>query len=297
MNKKRDNRLLSVELENVAVAEKSSFKVGKYRDSFFARPWHYHPEFELLLITKGYGTRMVGNHFEEFTEGDLVLLGANLPHAWISDPHFTKKDNEDTCESIYVQFRKSVFGTQFIDIPELQTVRTILQKAERGIKITGTQKEEIAADLLAMVNQKPIEQLLTLIRVLDKIQLSNFEELASTNYANREFSFKSDKMREVHHYIMQNFKSEIDIKACAERLNMTPSSFCRFFKKQTNVTFSVYLNYMRINLAQKLICNTQMSIKEIGYECGYTSIVYFNQKFKQLTGKSPNELRKKVLND
>ena len=90
---------------------------------------------------------------------------------------------------------------------------------------------------------------------------------------------------------MQNFKNEVDVNECARHLGMTTSSFCRFFKKHTNVTFSVYLNYQRINLAQKLLRNTQLSVKEIAFECGYTSVVYFNQKFKKLTGMSPKQFR------
>lgn len=295
MEVKRENNVLSAELEKIEVPQRASFNVGKYNDLSFRRPWHYHPEFEILLITKGFGTRMVGDHFEKFKEGDLVLLGGNLPHSWVSDSHFLKEDNNDTCESIYIQFRKTVFGTHFIDMPEMQSIRTILSKSDRGIKIMGKYKEEIAQQMLFLEKQSPLEQMLTLIRVLDLIHRTDYEVLASSNYTQRGI-FKSNKMTTTHNYIMQNFKQEIDVNTCAEHLSMTTSSFCRFFKKQTNVTFSVYLNYLRINFAQKLIRNTTMPIKEIAYECGYTSIVYFNQKFKKLTGVSPGEFRKSMNN-
>lgn len=293
MKENRTNTILSAELENIEISQKKSFRVGKFSDIYFRRPWHYHPEFELLLITKGYGIRMVGDHFEKFVEGDLVLLGGNLPHSWISDPHFLNEDNNDTCESIFIQFRKNVFGTQFIDIPEMESIRTVLKKAERGIKILGIHREEITKEMYSIEKKSSLEQMLALIHLLHLIHKTDYEILASGNYAQRGI-FKSQKMTQLHNYMMQNFKNEIDIDSCADYLKMTPSSFCRFFKKQTNVTFSVYLNYLRINLAQKLIRNTQMPIKEIAYECGYTSIVYFNQKFKKLTGVSPGEFRKSI---
>jgi AraC-like DNA-binding protein len=294
MDSDRENNINCAELENIAIKRQSSFNVGKYCDAYFRRPWHYHPEFEILLITKGFGTRMTGDHFEPFEEGDLILLGGNLPHAWISDAHFLKEDNNDVCESIFIQFRKSVFGTHFIDMPEMESIRTILTKAERGLKIEGNNKTEITKHMLSLEKQSPLEQMLTLIRILDLMHQSEYKILASNNYAQRGI-FKSPKMTKAHNYIMQNFKHEIDINSCAQHLGMTTPSFCRFFKKQSNVTFSVYLNYMRINFAQKLLRKTELPIKEIAFECGYVSVVYFNQKYKKMTDLSPREFRRNQI--
>ena len=281
---------ISAELENIEISQRSSFHVGKYSDSYFRRSWHYHPEFEILLISKGYGTRMVGDHFEPFYENDLVLLGGNLPHAWISDPDFLESDNKKACESIFIQFRKSVFGTHFIDMPEMESIRTVLKKADRGIKVEGKYKQELIAQMRQIEYQSPLEQMLTLIRILDMVQKSDYSILASNNYTQRGI-FKSEKMTKAHNFIMQNFKHEISVNACAEHVGMTTTSFCRFFKKHSNVTFSVYVNYLRINLSQKLLRNTQMPIKEIAFECGYVSVVYFNQIFKKMTGMSPKSFR------
>jgi len=175
-------------------------------------------------------------------------------------------------------------------MPEMESIRTILTKAERGIKILGVHREEITKQMLAIEQQSPLEQMLTLIRVLDLIYRTDYEILASNNYANRGI-FKSIKMTKAHNFIMQNFRTEININTCSKFLGMTTSSFCRFFKKQTNVTFSVYVNYLRINFAQKLLRNTELPIKEIAYECGYSSNVYFNQEYKKLTGITPKEFR------
>lgn len=286
----REKSVLSAERENINISERSSFYVGTYCDSFFRRSWHYHPEFELLLITKGYGTRMVGDHFEEFAEGDIVLLGGNLPHAWISDRQFEKNMESNACESIYIQFRKSVFGTHFIDIPEMESIRIVLNKAERGLKIMGKQKDIIGKEMLEINGKTSLEQLLVLIRLLDLIQKTDYQMLASKSYSQQSI-FHSDKMTLAHNYIMQNFKEEINVKDCAAHIGMTTTSFCRFFKKHTKVTFSVYLNYLRINLAQKFLLQTSMPVKEIAFECGYISIVYFNQIFKKKTGISPGEYR------
>ena len=202
----------------------------------------------------------------------------------------SSSDNEDKCESIYIQFRKSVFGTHFIDMPELDSIRTILLKAQQGILISGKHKDDITNQMLRLEMQSPIEQLLTLIRLLDLIYHTEYEILASRNYVDQGI-FSSKKMTQIHNYLIQNFKIDIDVNSCANHIGMTTTSFCRFFKKQTNVTFSVYLNYLRINFAQKLLRNTELPVKEIAFECGYSSVVYFNQKFKKLTGLSPRAYR------
>lgn len=292
MPKNRENKALAAQLENVEKPKGNSFYVGRFSDKYFRRSWHYHPEYELLLITKGFGTRMVGDHFEKFIEGDLVLLGGNLPHAWISAPHFANPASTDHCESIYIQFKKSVFGTQFIDIPEMVNIRTILKKAERGVKVEGRYLDKIRTAMLQLPALSPLEQMLSLIRMLDWIQRSNYRILASGNYTQQGI-FKSEKMTQAHNFIMQNFRNDIDVNRCAEHLGMTTPSFCRFFKQHTNVTFTIYLNYLRINFAQKLLRNTELPIKEIAFECGYVSVVYFNQIFKKMTGMSPREFRAK----
>jgi AraC-like DNA-binding protein/quercetin dioxygenase-like cupin family protein len=289
----RENRISSAEREDVLVSKGKSFRIGHYKAKNFSRPWHYHPEYELMLITSGFGTRMVGDHFEPFESGDLVLIRGNLPHAWISDTSYTKPGNMAMCESVYIQFRKSVFGTHFIEIPELSGIRRVLEHAERGIKVQGNSRKEIAVLMKKLPEQTPFEQLLSLLRILNLIHSEKYDLLASEKYIEKQVSFKNEKMRRIHNYIMQNYKSEIDLSSCAEHLDMTSSSFCRMFKKHTNVTFSVYLNYIRINMAQKLLLNTSLPVKEIGYECGYESIVYFNQVFKRLCGMSPGQFRKK----
>lgn len=293
MERMVSDKIKIAELEQIQEPQQTSFNVGCYKNQYFTRPWHFHPEYELLLITHGSGTRMVGDCFEEFNSGDLVLLGSNLPHAWISDSSYMKTNNTKTCQSVYVQFRKSVFGTHFIDVPEMVGVRNVLNKAEYGLKIEGPNSDKIRNELIKMQKQSSMEQLLSLIRMLDLIPQTNYKTLASNSFLKQQVHFKSNRMNKLHQFIMQNFKNELNIDHCSQFLNMTPSSFCRFFKNQTNVTFSVYLNYIRINLAQKLLRNTNLPIKEVGYECGFNSIVYFNQKFKDLTGITPGQYRLK----
>jgi len=154
---------IAVSLEKVEKPLHASFHTGVYDQPYFSGAWHYHPEFELLLITEGNGQRLVGDHGEGFEVHDLVLLGGYLPHAWISAPKYLQKGSTAHCQSIYVQFKKDIFGSHFVDIPELKGVRKVLQASERGLKITGKHKETIIKLLQEIPKYTPLDQLLKLI--------------------------------------------------------------------------------------------------------------------------------------
>lgn len=286
------NNRIAVSLEKVVKPAQSSFHTGVYSQPFFDGAWHYHPEFELLLISNGRGTRLVGDHSEAFEVNDLVLLGGGLPHAFIPDPKYLEEDSVEFCESIYVQFKKDIFGLHFVDIPELKGVRKALRNSERGIKITGKHKEEIIELLKEIPEVNPLDQLLKLVKILDLITLSDYILLASEDYIKESFYFQSNRILKVHEYIMENYKKDISVDDCSEMVNMTTSSFCRYFKKQTNYTFTNYLNKIRIDFAKKLLSNTDLAIKEIGFECGYNSVPYFNKQFKKIEGIAPFAYRK-----
>jgi len=223
-----------------------------------------------------------------------VLLGGYLPHAWIPDPKYLEEDSNEYCESIYIQFKKDIFGSHFVDIPELKGVRNVLRHSERGIKIVGKHKEEIIPLLEEMPNLSALDQLLKLIKILDLIYVSDYKLLASEDYLKKSFYFKSNRILKVHEYIMENYQREISVEQCSEMVNMTGSSFCRYFKNETQYTFTHYLNKIRVDFAKKLLSHTDLPIKEIGFECGYNSVPYFNRQFKKMEKISPFTYRKSI---
>jgi len=286
---------IAVSLERIEKPVHSSFYTGVYKQPYFSGAWHYHPEFELLLITEGNGKRLVGDHGEDFSSNDLVLLGGFLPHAWIPDPKFLEEDSTEFCESIYIQFKEDIFGSHFVDIPELKGVRKVLRFSERGIKIKGVHKNEIITLIKEIPKLSPLDQLLKLLKILDLISLSDYKLLASTKYVKDSFYFKSNRILKIHEYIMENYQQDISIAYCASMINMTISSFCRFFKKETGLTFTNYLNKIRIDFSKKLLVYTDLPIKEISYECGYNSVPYFNKIFKKIVMDSPYNYRNSLI--
>lgn len=292
MAKKRQNTENIPELELINKADNKTFNYKTYHKPYFERSWHYHPEYELLLITNGYGKRFVGDHSEDFKVGDLVFIAPFLPHAWISDSKFLDPDCTDMCSSAYIQFNGQVFNSMFFDLPEFKGVKKIAEKAQRGLKLIGHTREKVKEILLSFNNLSDFERAIQLLNALNLIYEGKYEVLSSQKFLSDQIVYKSQRIRTVVQYVMRNLNKDITVEQCAQLTKMTKSSFCRYFKTQTHMTFTHYLKTVRIDFAKRLLLNTSMPIKEVGYNCGFESISYFNQVFKDITGKSPGKVRK-----
>lgn len=278
------------ELEKVEAAPSSTLYVGNYDEEYFERSWHHHPEYELLLVTGGSGTRYVGDSVEAFQNGDLVLLGPRLPHAWVSQKEGGVAFSE-RASSTYVQFKGSMFASAFSALPEMEGVLDVLQRSARGLKVVGNTKKLCVAILEGMPEAGSAQALLDLVRILDLIAGGTVRYLSSQDFLAQSVPFKSRRMMRIHRYLSDRMDEEIRLDEAAGLVNMTKTSFCRFFREQTNLTFTVYSNRLKVDFARKLLRDTEMQVKEIGYECGFTSISYFNQVFKKYTGLSPRQYR------
>lgn len=281
------------EIEQIENSGSSSLFVACYQDQYFERNWHHHPEYELLLITHGYGQRFVGDHSEPFAEGDLVLMGPRLPHAWRSDPVFMKADSEHYCRSVYVQFKASLFDVGFKNLAEFQGIQKLLQRSRRGLKVTGRTKESIIEIMTGLPGSDPLDRLLGLIRILKLMNATQNRLLASERYVEEKINFKSKRMTRIHRHLVEHFRSDVPLDEAAGLVNMTRTSFCRFFKNQTGSNYTHYLNRIRIDFAQRLLQSNEMQIKEVAYDCGFRSTSYFNQTFKRYSGMSPRQFRSK----
>lgn len=90
--------------------------------------WHYHPEVELIYFIEGNTSAVIGEGFQHFEEGDLVLLGANFPHVLQEDKEFVKQHPKCKPFGLIVQFRENFLGNDFFQKPELKKIDTMLKK-------------------------------------------------------------------------------------------------------------------------------------------------------------------------
>ena len=278
--------------ETIRFFDSSPLRILRHRVPSFAFPWHFHPEFELTLILRGEGKRFVGDHTERFSEGDLVLVGKNVPHVWLSDEIVEEAPPGREVETIVVHFSDELFGESLLTMPEFERVARLLHKSQRGIKIRGKTRHLITDSLLELENMQGIERFLKFIALLDLIEeKGRYKILCQRDETGIVDSNRSKRLRRVDEYLMQNYYRDISVADVASVANMNTSAFCRYFKGQTQKTFSQYLNELRISYACKLLINDNFSIARICYECGFNSLSYFNRQFKLITKKTPKMYR------
>ena len=258
--------------------------------------WHYHPEFELVLINKGSGKRMVGDHIDQFEDGDLVFLGSNLPHEWLCDEHFFNQQQGFQGEGIVVQFLENFLGDTFFNIHENAKMRKVLDDSTQGCFITGETKRLISNIMLKMITTAPDERLYSLFKIFEIIsKTKEYQLLASPNFTNTFQAEKSNSMKKVIKYIMQNFQKKIQMKDVLEVVNMSSTTFSVLFKKTYTMTFSEYVLKVRIGYACSLLTDNNRSISQVSFDAGFDNLSNFNRLFKKAKNLTPKEFRKKAF--
>ncbi|MBN8789198.1 MAG: AraC family transcriptional regulator [Terrimonas sp.] len=270
-----------------------SFIVFRERGCFFPVPWHYHPEYELVLVTKSTGRRMVGDHIGYFNEGDLVLMGPMLPHVWVNDNQFISGTNKEAADAIVVQFVQDFLGENFLELPEIEGLKKILKLSQGGLEIKGKTRKRITEMMMQMPDASGLQRFSLLFAIFDQLaRTREYEPLASPAFANSSALQESDRFNNITEYIMRNFDNEITLAEVAAVGNMSITTFCNFFKSHYRVTFVEYLNEIRVGHACKLLNNPQKNIVEAAYECGFNNLANFNRQFKKLKNMTPTEYRK-----
>jgi AraC-like DNA-binding protein len=272
-----------------------SFIVFRETGTSFPCPWHYHPEYELVLITSSTGRRMVGDHIGYFEKDDLVFMGPKLPHVWANDPQYINGEADHLADGIVIQFVESFLGEQFLNIPEMANFKKVLELSERGMVIRGKTREKINALMKAMIDMNGLKRLSALFTIFDLLSsTTEYELLASPGFVQNTQLSCSNRFSKVTEYIMRNFDKDITLPEVASASNMAITTFCNFFKEHYRVTFIEYLNNVRIGYACKLLADKNKNVVEIAYDSGYKSLANFNKQFKKVKDMSPTEYRRKI---
>ncbi|HUZ57359.1 MAG TPA: AraC family transcriptional regulator [Hanamia sp.] len=273
----------------------SSFSVRHDRVPYINNRWHYHREIELIFFKKGQGTQFIGDNISLFHSGDVVLVGANLPHYWSFDDEYFNSKMAET--NVFVtHFCDDFWGKDFLNIPENITLKNILETAKRGIQVTGETKEYIGRLLEEMMISVGCRKLLLLLNALITIANSdNFKELSSIGFQSNIRETENDRINSIYQYSLANYKRRIQMEEVAAVACMSPNSFCRFFKSKTMKTYSNFLIEIRVGIACKLLIRNKLSIKQICYESGFNNFASFHKYFKMITNKTPLNYQREFI--
>jgi AraC-like DNA-binding protein len=255
----------------------------------FDFPLHFHEEFELNFIENSKGAkRIVGDNIELIDDLDLVLVGSNLPHGWFSMPETETKDIHE----ITVQFHKDLFDEKFLKRNQMSFIRNMLDHSHRGISFPADTIKALRSRIVDLSQKKGFNSVLELISILHELSISkSMKTLASMSFADENPTHESRRIEKAFLYMRNNYEKEITLEAIANIVNMTVVSFSRFIKKRTGKTFIESLNDIRLGHASRLLIDTQLSIAEVSYKCGYNNLSNFNRIFKKKHNFTPKEFR------
>ena len=274
--------------DKIHVPHRHSFIARMQSQNKFPARIHSHKNFELNYVISGSGKRIVGNNISNFERYDLVLLGPDLPHCW--DACETAKSGPSA--TVVVHFYENIISSNFFNIPELEEVQMLLQKARRGIWFKGKNVKKIRKPLETLVKLRGLESYIELLKIFNLLlQFDQLDFLSDTAYSPT-YLKDLEKINLIYKYVFENITSGIQQEEAAALLHMTPGAFCRYFKKKTKRTFMEYVKSVRIRLASKMLAETDKQISQICYESGYNNIANFNHQFKSIMHKTPSEYRK-----
>ncbi len=279
---------MRAELERISNKPANSFLVKTVRReqrSDFKSAYHYHPEYELIWTTQSRGRRYIGNHFARYEPGELIFLGKNVPHCWITP---------EPCEQRVIQMKEDFLGLDFLNTPECLPLKSMFMESYRGLHFFGETRVRVQKKIVQLyqIEEGSIRRLMLLLDILSDLSESKeFEFLSMEEYRTAYNPKEFERIQIIYDYIHKHYELDPSIDEATQLIHLTKSAFCKFIKRKTKKTFTQIVNEVRISKATELLIETDNSISEICYEVGYTDPSYFFRQFSKIIGKSPKQFR------
>jgi len=282
-------------LEKTPRSQWESFHCEVVRGSSYHAMWHFHPEYQLTLVLESRGHRMVGDNITPLRPGDLVLVGANLPHVWHQETRSAERRTrkpKSGVHAIVVRFLDTFLGREFLEKPEMEAVRQLLRRSVRGLQVTGRTRETVADAMHRLAAAKGLARIRELLAILDVLATSrDVKPIASAGFVPKFSADDQARMQRVLSYIDSHLTDEIERAHVAAAAHLSPGAFSRFFKLRTGRTLPEYVNALRIGRACEMLAGENGKVTDIALDCGFQNLANFNRHFRKLTRLSPSEYR------
>jgi AraC-like DNA-binding protein len=279
------------QLLQVTTAPNRSFSVRRELIPNINNRWHCHKEVELIHFHRGSGTQFVGDSIRRFKAGDVVLVGANLPHYWYYDRDETEPGEPKACRLPYstvIHFTEDFWGHQFLALPENKSLKTTLDRARRGLSLSGVVGQRVASLMEKLYQDEDPYRIIGLMEcMLTAGETDDSSYLASLGFQYEASEAEDERLNTIYNYTLIHFCEKIRLPDIASLVGLVPNSFCRYFKSRTGKSYSQFLLEIRVGHACKLLIDGSMNIKQICYESGFNNFTCFYKKFKEVTGRSP----------
>lgn len=274
-----------IQQEIVPITSDDLFIILNYPDAKFDYPIHCHPEYEINVVMKTEGTRVVGDSEESFADLDIVMTGPYVPHVWKSDLV--------TNHVITIQFSKELLNFQMINKRLFMPIRQMLVDSMQGLQFYGEEAARIKDEIIELTKMQGFGTATKFLEILNSLAHASRRKLVTNMYESEVLinQSKSRRISKVCRYIEENLSRKISLTDVALLVNMSESAFSHFFKKKTGISFITYVNNLRVAKACELLINTSLSASEICYDCGFNNKSNFIRIFTQRKNMTPIEYR------
>ncbi len=275
--------------EITPLKESDCFLVFDRFKNEFNFPIHYHPEYELNFILNAKGAlRMVGDHHDYIDDTELVLIGPKLYHCWLNG-HINR---EEQIHEITIQFPADLFGDEMLMKNVMRPIRDLLHNASRGISFSRATIDLVKDKIIYLSKRRGFDSFLELQSLLFDLANSRDQRFL-TNYAFQEDNDEGNgkNIDLVYQYINENYQKKLRLEDAAELMNMSVVSFTRLMKQCSGKSFVEFVNDVRIGYATRMLIDSNKSVAEICFECGFNNLSNFNRFFKKKQGFTPTEFR------
>jgi AraC-like DNA-binding protein len=276
-------------LKKIAQPADLAFTVMDVCEPRFYPEWHFHPEYELIFILEGTGSKYLGNKITRFGPGDLTLIGPNIPHLYKCDEEFQVTGVK--VRAVVIYFLIEQIGTLFLKIPEAAKIKEMLDLARLGINFRSEIVQRISLTLAELPGTKGFDKIITFLNLIHILSESDEFDLIDDLGIAAKINDSDERINKLYNYVVSHFQSEISLHNAADLVHMNVNAFCRYFKKRTNLTFIEFLTDIRVNYACRLLTESNLPVKEICYESGFNSISTFLNLYKKKMGLTPQQYR------
>lgn len=250
--------------ESTPLTDNDCFMIFSRKKSCFDFPLHTHKEMELNLVINAAGaSRVIGNHVGTIGDMELVLVSGDTPHAW-----FTDRCKSEEIHEITLQFSPDLLDDKFLNRNPMGALKQLFDEARRGVLFSRETTELLAPRIRELYEQgssggmKPV---LDMLMILNSLSLCQERRLLSdTTFIQKKMKSHSARLETVFAYMNQNFNRQ---------------------------SFVDTLTEIRLGHVARMLIDTDMTIAEIAYCCGFNNMANFNRIFKRKKGMPPHKFR------
>ncbi|MBN8838526.1 MAG: helix-turn-helix domain-containing protein [Sphingobacteriia bacterium] len=272
-------------IQKIHIEEQFSFACRTYKTPHFETSWHKHEECELILITEGHGTALIGDYVGNYNSGDVFFLTSNLPH-W-----FRKSHHKMIGSALVIHFTNHFLGEPFLQLPEVKSIETLLS-GEQGLLLNTHSRKKIAPLMKEIEKGNGLERIFKLLLCLQEISKRKSGSILTHGLHQNNKQEDNSIIKDIIDYTFNNYLKKITLQQLADLSGMSIPTFCRFFKKNIKKSYFDFLKEVRIGHACKLLHTTEQSVLDVCYNSGYNSWAHFSKQFKEVKKITPSLYRK-----